>query len=701
MPKYSVTSPSGEVFDVNAPEGASEADAIEYVKKNYTVQKGETPSKPFGQKMNEAIGDLPRQAGLTARYGIEGVGDTFDMLASPIRAGMNAVSGGAIKGRTGQSIADLIGLPTPKTGMERIAGDASRMLVGGMLPVGLAGKLSSGATGMAKTVAEGLSANPMAQAISATAGGAAGGYTRETGGDDVSQLVASLAAGIAAPMAANKLGNVPNSIKNLMNNPDPQAQAITINVTIENALKQSGLTLSQLPQHVKNGLQADVAQALKISNGELSPDALRRLVDYRLTGATPSAAGLTLDPAIVSQQRNLAKIGINSKDAAAQQLGQIENANNRQLITGLNNLGANTADDALAGGEKIIGALSRRNNTAKKIIGAQYDAAKGSAGRSVDLEPSVFAGNLEAGLKRENVHAFLPAEIRSMVNDFASGKTPLNVDTAEQFKTIVGNLQRTAENGNVRNALSQARSAIDNTPPVAGIGQDAIDAFNRARSLNRRWESIVEKTPALQAVRDGIEPDKFVQTFILGQGGKANVMDVARLKSSIKSSPEAMQAVKDQIVAHLKSKGMNGAADEAVNFSQSGYNTALKAIGDRKLNLFFKPEEVAQLKAIGRVAGYEQFQPKGSAVNNSNTAGAGLASLLDRIGNSPLLSKIPLGKLAAEPIQNISTGMLANQKMNVPQALINQMARQPQSQGLLMSPMLFMQPQEQDGLLTP
>ena len=32
------------------------------------------------------------------------------------------------------------------------------------------------------------------------------------------------------------------------------------------------------------------------------------------------------------------------------------------------------------------------------------------------------------------------------------------------------------------------------------------------------------------------------------------------------------------------------------------------------------------------------------AVNNSNTAGAGIASILDRIGSSPLLSKIPFGQ---------------------------------------------------------
>ena len=187
---------------------------------------------------------------------------------------------------------------------------------------------------------------------------------------------------------------------------------------------------------------------------------------------------------------------------------------------------------------------------------------------------------------------------------------------------------------------------------------------------------IVDKTPALQAVRDGIEPDKFVQQFIVGAGPKANVMDVAMLKNSIKGSADAMEAVKGQITAFLKQKALGGADDELGNFSQSGYNKALNAIGDRKLTLFFSKPEIDQMKAIGRVAGYEQFQPVGSAVNNSNTAGAGMAAMLDRIGSSAFLSKIPGGKLLADPMQNIAIGMQAKQSLNVPRALTNGM-RQP------------------------
>ena len=200
---------------------------------------------------------------------------------------------------------------------------------------------------------------------------------------------------------------------------------------------------------------------------------------------------------------------------------------------------------------------------------------------------------------------------------------------------------------------------------------------------------IVEKTPALQAVRDGIEPDKFVKQFIVGNGNKANVSDLNALKASIKSSPEAMQSVREQIAAHLKSSALNGAADEVGNLSQSGFNKALNGIGEEKLSMFFKPDEVRQLKAIGRVASYEQFQPKGSAVNNSNTAGTAIANVLDRIGGSSMLSKVPLGNLLSAPAQNIALGMRSADALKVPNALVGYMPKQART-NLLMSPAVFM-----------
>lgn len=722
MPAFKFTSPDGKAYTVNGPDGATEQQAFQMLQSQLGAPASApapAPAKPFGQQMNDTIAAVPRQLGLTARYGLEGVGNALDFLATPIRAGLNAVTPNAaptiadqVAGRKpaerfqpggGKALADLLHLPEPQTSGERIVGDATRMLAGGAVPIAGAAKVAQGATGVTKAVAQTLAGNPLQQLVSAGASGVAGGYTRETGGNATSQMLASIAGGVAAPLATNKLTQAAAAVGRLGGRaaPDP-AQ---IDITINNALQPSGMTLGDLPYAVQAGIRQDVADAYRIS-GSTSANAIRRLADYRLVGATPTAAGLTLDPAIVSQQKNLAKLGINSKDTAAQALGQTENANNRQLIGGLNDLGAGTADTAIAGGRRVMGALADRDATAAGLIDARYAAARGTNGRSAELDPEAFVNSANAKLNEALLSGKVPQDVRNLLNkewvDVMRGApaTPtlgqppaprFTVDMAEQMKTRIGDLQRASTDISEKKALGLVRQALDDTPLLDGQGQGAIDAFNKARALHRAWMGIVEKTPALQAVRDGVEPDKFVQQFIVGGGPKANVADLAALRQSVKASPDAMAAVREQIVSHLKAKALNGSADEVGNMSQSAYNKALSAIGDEKLGMFFAPSEVSQLKAIGRVASYEQVQPKGAAVNNSNTAGTAMANILDRIGGSSVLSKIPLANSLQQPIQNIAVGMKSSRALSVPNALVS--AAQLQEavpRGLMMSPALLM-----------
>lgn len=653
------------------------------------------------KEKKSAVSEIGRQVGLTARYGLEGPGEVLDMLATPFRFGLNAIlPGDPIKPGSGKNIADFIGLPTPQTPRERMVAEGTKMGFGSAAPLKIASKVAQVTTGPTQQIMKTLAANPGQQATSATSSGLAGGFAREEGASEGEQFAASLAAGLFTPYAMNKVQQASQPVINTVKNIG-KPQNVSVDVKIESALNNSGVQFKELPENIKIGIRQDVAQALK-SDGMLAPDAIRRLADYRLTGTMPTAGTLTLDPAIVSQQKNLAKLGINSKDKAAQTLGQVENINNRQLITNLNNLGASTADDAFAGGAKVMSALEGVDSAAKSRINARYEQARASTGRAANLDPSAFTQRANNLLDDALLGGKLPADVRNLLNRTAQGEMPLTVDVAEQFKTRIGDLQRSTTDMAERRALGLVRSALDDTPLLEGQGQEAINAFNRARRLNRAYMGIVENTPALQAVRDGMEPDKFVQTFIVGNGGKSNTMDVAMLRRAVRQHPEAMSAIRGQITAHLKSSALNGAADEVGNFSQSAYNKALNAIGDRKLGMFFSPEEVTQMRAVGRVASYEQFQPRGSAVNNSNTAGSAMAHLLERVANSSILSKIPLGSALATPAQNISIGIRSDRALNVPRALVAPQMQQRQPAGLLMSPAIFAMPEdERRGLLAP
>lgn len=692
MPTYRITGPDGKEFDVTAPDGASQDEVLAYAQKNFKMAAAPAPkAKPFGQQLNEFKADVPRQLGLTARHAVEGVGGMFDSLVgNPLRTLAAPVFGNKPTADTGAALADAAGLPKPRTAGERIVGDAAKLVAGGLVPIGAGAALASRGSGVAAGVGRALAANPGQQLASAGAAGAAGGYTRETGGDETSQMIASLAGGLAAPAAASAAGRAGAAARRAVAG-RPVPPPAQIDITINNALQSSGLSLASLPSDVAATIRKDVQSAFKLSDS-LTPDAVRRLADYRLTGLTPTAARLSLDPGEITRQENLMKLAANSRDLAAGELVNTKHANNRQLTTGLNQLGANTADDVYAAGEQVTGALGAYDQRAQGVIGKLYSRARDNAGRSAALDPRAFTNRAGDLLNESNAESFLPPDVRNKLNAFAAGDTPLTVDIAEQFKTSIGRLQRNASDGNMRHALGLVRQALDDTPLQQGqeVGASAMNAFGRARRVNRQYMQTVEATPALQAVRDGIEPDKFVQQFIVGSGGKSNVMDVARLKSAVSKSPEALMAIKTQIAAHLKSKALSGAADEVGNFSQSGYNKALGAIGDRKLRLFFSPEEVAQLKAIGRVASYEQVQPAGSAVNNSNSAGA-IGGILERIANSSLIGKIPLGTVAREPVQNIVIGQQAGRALDAPRAIAAPMLQGPRARGLpVLSPVAGM-----------
>lgn len=628
--------------------------------------------KPVTQKRTP-LQNVGRQAGLLARSLIKGPLDVADFVTTPVRESLNLIPGVNIPtGALQQSIPEALGLPTPEGKAENVLTKGAEMAGGAgafMKGAQVVGKALPAAAVKTKDVLSMMAANPFLQMTSAAAGGGAGEYVKQEGGSPTEQLMASLGAGLGTGLAVGVGQKVATAGKSLLDSfrGGPQLNA-QVDVTIQNALKQSGINASEVPASVMTQLRADVQKALK--SGTVSPDAARRLADYRLVGATPTSANLTLDPAAVSQQRNLAKIGINSQDPALQKLGQVQNVNNRVLIENLNRMGADTTDDNIAAAQKIITAIEGKNTTAKSAIDDLYKLARGTEGRSAMLDPSAFTNRASNLLDEALLGGKLPADVRNKLNDVATGKMPLTVDVAEQLKTAVASLQRASIDGAEKKALGMVRQALEETPLLQGQGQKAIDAFNRARAANRAWMGVVDKTPALQAVRDGVQPDKFVQTYIVGTGKDANIDAVTRLGELVKGNPEASIAIRDNLAQYLKSKAISGAADEVGNFSQSNYNKALQAIGDRKLSLFFKPEEINQLKAIGRVASYEQFQPKGSAVNNSNTAGAAISTILDKLGSSPILRKIPLlAEIAGNPVKSVATNIQAGKAMDVKNAL--------------------------------
>ena len=109
-------------------------------------------------------------------------------------------------------------------------------------------------------------------------------------------------------------------------------------------------------------------------------------------------------------------------------------------------------------------------------------------------------------------------------------------------------------------------------------------------------------------------------------------------------------------------------ADSSGNFSAKGFNDELFKL-QGKMRAFFNAEEIEQLRAIGRVARYEQEQPRGSAVNNSNS-GAMLIGLLGKLANNPVVGATPLGaQFLQTPLNNVSVRLGNRAAFDVDSAL--------------------------------
>ena len=107
------------------------------------------------------------------------------------------------------------------------------------------------------------------------------------------------------------------------------------------------------------------------------------------------------------------------------------------------------------------------------------------------------------------------------------------------------------------------------------------------------------------------------------------------------------------VVNYLKDKA--GVINDNGNFSQAGYNKALKQLDPRLLELV-DGETAQQLRALGNVARYTQAQPRGSYVNQSNTFVAGAKEMakggLEKAANVAGFGVVPIGTMTREALAN-------------------------------------------------
>lgn len=663
--------------------------------------------KPVAIKAGSALNDIPRQIGLTARYGMEGLGNAAQLVTEPLRYVTDRATGS-----TGETVpmgvlatqgADWLGLPKPQGANERVVGEATKLMAGAGGTTAAASLAKPATTALqfvsknAEPIYQGVSAklsqmfaaNPLQQVSSAAGAGLAGGASKEAGGSPLMQGAASLVGGVVGGKAPDIAQGTASLAKRLFNVGLSQNQ---LDVKISDVLRRTGVDYSQVPERIKQSLRQEMSGALN-TDKELNPEAVSRLLAFREAGVTPTRGMISQNPVQITKEQNLAKMGANSSDSGLQGLSLVQNRNNNQLIGNLNTLGADRGN-VLNAGERVTSSVFGTQAGLRGAEQSAWDAAKGSPGYRQPISAQAIS-DINGALGEQGLMPFMNPSISRYMEAFQTGQ-PF---TPQDYRNLQSMLSReVAKGGNEGHAagvaarilrdadLQPAGFANTNNSLVTqgmatgmrnadGAATDAIDAVNRARQATRAAYAYEDSSPLVRSVLSegaSSDPQRIAQRFVIG--GTAN--EAADLVQQV--GPQGLPVIKDAILNHLKSKAVNGAADETAKFSQSAFNKALNDIGERKLALLFTPEEVRALRNNGRVAALMQSQPVGSAVNNSNSGALLLGKGLDFLDKMPIV-----GPMVTPALKNIQISYGNSQAQKVLPGLLADQNNQPAWQKML------------------
>jgi len=206
MPAFEITAPDGKVYQVTAPEGATQEQVLEYAKNNYAAQSQQPETtetvSPINvpQQQRTTAEQLKRQLGLTGRYIAEAPSEFADFISTPIRSGLNLLlpEDKQIKTITEAVTNPLlksVNAPVPETPLERIVGQATKTII----PVGGTARIAQAITPTSKvgqSIKTAFTESMPAQLASSALTGGGSQATAEAGGSPLAQTLVGLGLGV-------------------------------------------------------------------------------------------------------------------------------------------------------------------------------------------------------------------------------------------------------------------------------------------------------------------------------------------------------------------------------------------------------------------------------------------------------------------------------------------------------------------------
>lgn len=355
---------------------------------------------------------------------------------------------------------------------------------------------------------------------------------------------------------------------------------------------------------------------------------------------------------LLSEEQNLR--------GAQPELANRFNEQNKQLMDNVPLIRERAAPDVYAtrtieSSEAIIDAYKAIDEARNTKIREAYKALENAAGGEFPVDGAAIARNANAVLAKKLKSEFVPTAIKNQLQRFADGE-PMTFENFEAMRTnLAAEIRKAKRNGdgNAAQASSIVRDALENLPLKGKVG-NLKGLADQARKLAKERFDALAKDPAYAAaVDDAVAADKFFDKFVINGVNK----NINTMVGTLGRDSVAHQHMKAGAINWLSDKA--GMTERGGNFSQANYNKAVKKLDDaRNFQAIFDPESQLQLKTLGNVAAYTQFQPRGSFVNNSNTLvgylanrAAGVAEQAGNVAGLKFAGGVPLGSMVRQRVQ--------------------------------------------------
>jgi hypothetical protein len=668
-----------EEFRMGVPENTKQANPFDALNSEFALPKAApyvTPAAPKERTTGETIDtlkqDLKRQAGLTVRYGMEGLGDVGSMIVSPFQVPMNAASqalGGppvANMREIATNVANAMGLPQPQGRLENIVGEVSRGMAPASATARLASLLSRQLATAAPIKAAELATQPVTAAVAPTI---TQKVTEKLAEVPVQKVLEQLAQGpVMQTIAGGTASGAGGAAKAYGGGP-----AAELGATVAGALAPGGAAAATTKGY-KIG-QAAIQPLYEGGRNQIMANALRNVIPEdrvadiveKLTAAKPLVPGSMPTAGQVAESGGLASFERAANAAYPEPSTQRALEQNAARISGIRGIAGDEA--SLAAAE-----FARKTGTQSLYRQAEQSTAQVDSTRVVNLIDRLTAKNTgrpqlvkELNQIRETLFESYPVQQRG-----SDAWKELDTALTRRMSDADSDVVRTARTvmDRIRKGSIDAEEGLSQLKGLSGTSKTATDAIDYAKAQLKTPDYVLRDKPqniisSIGGIKDilATTENKLLTSELLTVK-RALEHQLKKVEPSFKEAEQKFaqlsqpinqmqigQDLLNKIQPALSDYGALGkvTAEKYAQALRNAEQTAKTATGFKgaKLERIMTPEQMGTLNSIAEdLARRSNAQELGRGVGSDTFQKISMANMAQQVG-MPIGLVESLGKVPA------------------------------------------------------